>query len=298
MVKNKKQHTISACYLEGFTDARGFNWVLDQNGKIYSSKPTEIFTQNHFYTITLQKGGGSLVVENTLQDFETSFAAIFQNKIRSQNKLTTEEKGKVAVFVAAMMNRTEPARNQLRKMLTSLDGALGEWKKQFDLLKEKEEFQKTMAAMPATQGKTLSRNDIKNAIENVDEIHSATLLNTLPHIANTIFQMNWVFIEAPEGRNFFTSDHPFCVCRPESIKKYGSKAFGSLPGLKYSDAEVTIPLSSKIALLAGWKLERDGEYMKADEAIFKSISTRALFIADRVVSSEKETLEAIKSRKI
>lgn len=113
-MKKKKQHIIPKCYLENFTDEDGNLYVLELNEKkIFPTKPKKILTDNHFYTIKFPQGGGSLVVENTLEKIESKYASIFHNKIKERKPLDIEERALMSIFVATMLLRTEAFRKNI-----------------------------------------------------------------------------------------------------------------------------------------------------------------------------------------
>lgn len=56
----KRHHTIPRCYLQNFSDEKGFVWVLDFKDKIFKTKPDNILVENNFYTIKLKNGKKNL----------------------------------------------------------------------------------------------------------------------------------------------------------------------------------------------------------------------------------------------
>ncbi len=293
MTTQKKQghHFVpNNSYLKNFADASGKVWVLDRAGKLYQTNPANIFKEGNFYTITLKNGGGSLVVEDTLANIEGVFATLYRDKIEKGLLLTPAERAQAAVFFAALYLRTKSHREGIQGMLGQLHDSMQRWKTMFENNPKAREF---AAAVPrSSDSESIYMEDVKDALDNVGEFHTTTMMDSLPEVAQIIFEMKWCFMTAPSGFEFITSEDPFQILRPESIKKYGAKAIGSVPGLVYNDSEVTIPLSSTHAILAGWQLD-DNFIIEAERALAEQINIRTLMRAQDVVAQNRSVLDKI-----
>lgn len=287
----KRQHTVPRCYLQHFTDAGGFVWILDTKDKIFKIKPENILVENHFYTITLKNGEKSVVVEDTLAHIEGAYSAIFEQKISKGIFLTEDERAKVAVFMAAIYLRTGPYRESLRGAFTKLKSGMEDWKKQFELNPNA----KKIAANTPKSGESITLGDLDQYLDNFNEEHSVSMIAQLPEIAQIIFDMKWS-VWKDKNSNFVTSDNPLVLLRPASIKKYGPDAIGSRPGLLHKDVELTLPLSRDRMLLAGWILEEDS-YIDVEEGQVRQINHRTITHSSKkvIVKSEKDA-ESVRDR--
>ena len=291
--KKQGHHYIpNKSYLKNFADASGKVWVLKPDGKIFNTDPTNIFKEAHFYTITLGTNGGSLVIENTLAEIEGGFATIYREKIAKGLDLTDEERATVSVFLAALYERTKSRREEMRGMFDNLRQSMEGWAEMFRNNKTARDFSARMSTGSKDKDQSITQDDVKKVLENLDEYHSVTMMSSLSEIAQIIFNMKWSIMTAPPGHVFVTSDSPFCVLRPEAIKKYGPRAIGSVPGLVYKDTEITVPLSSTHAILAGWKLERNGTW-EVDEKALDQINSRTVMNANDIVANNRAILEEI-----
>ena len=288
----KRHHTVPRCYLENFTDKEGYVWVLDTKDKIFSVKPKNILVEKHFYTITLKNGEKSLFIEDTLANIEGAYASIFANKISKDLFLTDEERAKVSIFIAALMLRTKPFRENTRKMFADLKETMGEWGKQFEKLKDNPEAMRMAAATPSS-GETITMSDVDGYLENYKEEHSVGVLTHLPKVAQLIFNMKWsIWKSANDG--FVTCDDPVVMLRPASIKKYGPRALGSVPGLEYPDVELTLPLAKDRLLLAGWILNNDS-YVDVENDMADKMNYRTItHSSERVIADSEEKAKAIR----
>lgn len=287
----KRQHTVPRCYLQHFTDADGFVWVLDTKDKIFKIKPDNILVENHFYTITLKNGEKSLVIEDTLSHIEGAYSVIFEEKISKNFPLTEDERAKVAVFIAALYLRTAPYRESLRGAFTQLKSGMEDWKKQFD----KNPDAKRMAVNTPTSGEFISLEELNQYLDNFNEEHSVSMITQLPEVAQIIFDMKWSIWE-DSNSGFVTSDNPLVLLRPAAIQKYGPNAIGSRPGLLFKDVELTLPLSKNRMLLAGWILEEDS-YISVGEDQVRQINHRTITRSSkRVVTKSEVDAKAIRDR--
>ncbi len=291
----KRHHTVPRCYLENFTDKNGYVWVLDTSDKIFNIRPENILVETHFYRLTLKNGEKSVVVEDTLANMEGAFADIFANKISKGIPLTVDERAKIAIFTAAMLHRTRPHRESMRNMFERLKETMQEWQEEY---RRNPEARELASIMPSSgDDKSITLEELDEGLKDFDEQHAADLIPQIVSTAQIIFDMKWAILKRKNGDiDFITSDDPFVVVRPESIKKYGAKAIGSQPGLIYKDAEVSLPLSKDLALLAGWTINEDC-YIDIPAENVEPINQRtALHSGERIVASSKEQLEIIKTK--
>jgi hypothetical protein len=292
--KKRGHHFVpNNSYLKNFSDASGKVWVLDDQGKIYQTNPANLFKEAHFYTIKLRGGGGSLIIEDTLANIESVFARIYQDKISKGLELDETERAHVAVFLAALYLRTKSNREGIKGALSKLYGSLQQWKEMFE--NDPEARALSASLHHGDGGEGIGMDDVKGVLDDIDEFHSTTMMDALPEIAQMIYDMKWCIMTAPGGHTFISSEDPFQMLRPESVKKYGAKAMGSVPGLIYEDVEVTVPLSSTHAILAGWRLHGNLS-IEVDGETAEHINVRTLMGAQTVVARDRAILEKIKMR--
>lgn len=286
--KNKKHHKVPATYLHGFTDNKSMLWVADRDFKLYSIRPENVLTENDFYTIKFSHSGGTLSIETKfLNGIESTYAKIFKDKLSKKFQLTMEEKAAMAIFIASLYDRVSNRRLSLQKF--------------FDDIKEKTEHmralpesaKKAFAALPMSSADNGIPADELLAIgEDVNSFHSSEIPYTVSFIAPIIFDMNWIFLVNTDKNNtFLTSDDPCTMVNPSLEKHYGRGAFWASPGLSQKDVEITLPISSDLALLCGWNLDTDLEYLDVIERSLHDINARTMRGAKAVISNNKEQLE-------
>ncbi len=149
--------------------------------------------------------------------------------------------------------------------------------------------------LPPSGGQPITQKDVQEAIENLDDLHSIMLIENLPEVASLIYDMKWGIV-SPENPSdeFVTSDHPVSMLRPESIKKYGPDAIGSIPGLVYKDVEISLPLSPKLVLLMGWQIEDENQfYVPIASEFVEQMNLRTIIQSEEklIASSEQKIRE-------
>lgn len=284
----KQHHTVPRCYLENFVNKDNKIWVLNNEDKIFPTAPEKILREKHFYRITLRDGTKSLVIENTLSEIEGVYAEIFRDKISKEKRLTETEKANVAVFIAAMMHRTGPSRDEMRSVFQKLK----EWGQE----KVTEKESRILDSTPTSNKSSVSFQELEEGLENFDEHHASGLIDQTIKTAQYLFNMKWAILKRENtGNVFVTSDSPFVMDRPAAIKKYGRGTFGSRAGLKHKDVEITLPLSSNQILLAGWILnEETYGFVPAD--VIEGFNQRTILAASKqLLGSDNIYLEKIRN---
>lgn len=289
--QQEQQHTVPASYLENFVDRNGHVWVLDINDNIFNTNPSSVLKERHFYSLAGSDGNKDMTVENILASIEGDFVKVYREKFEKDLFLNDEEKVATSVFIAALMTRTRPHRDNLKSSLEELKGWMEDWERH----PMSEEEKRTLAAIPSSGGATIDLESLKEGLENFDEHHSTSILRSLSHTAALIYHMKWS-VWKNEKYGFVTSDDPVVLLRPASIKKFGVGTFGSAPGLKWKDVELTLPISKDRLLLAGWILNNDS-YITVDDEMARRMDHRTITHSrDRIIASSKIKAEDIKSR--
>ena len=289
--QQEQQHTVPCSYLENFVDENGHVWVLDIDDKIFNVGPDNILKERHFYSLSRSNGEKDMSVEDTLASIEGDFINIYREKFAKDLFLTDAERVAVSVFIAALMTRTRPYRDHLKNSMKEIKDWMEDWKKH----PMSDEEKRTKEAMPSSGGATVDLETLKSGLKNFDEHHSTSILRSLSHSAALIYHMKWS-VWKNESYGFVTSDDPVVLLRPASIKKFGIGTFGSAPGLKWKDVELTLPLSKGRLLLAGWILN-DDSYIQVDDEMTRKMNHRIITHSrDRVIASSKTRAEEIKTR--
>jgi len=262
-MKNKGQHYITRSYQSNFSDKDNLVWVSTETGKIFKTSPENIFKEKHFYTVKLPGFPKPLFVENTLAGFEGDFSNVIKNRIAHSAAISDKERLSVSVFVALMQTRTKILRESFRDFFNRViaDGEVlkAEMKKRPQL--------KQLYSIESGKN-SISMEELKEGMKSFDSQFALTTIGiAIKKPPRLIFNMEWIFFIAPDSKFFICSDSPVYTCSPAREKKYGRDTFGARAGLGHADVELTMPISSTIALFGHWneKNKRGINYINASE---------------------------------
>jgi hypothetical protein len=285
----KGQHKIPRTYLEAFTNSKGIVWVADKNYNLYPQKPVNILKEADYYTVRFKTGGGTLDIETKfLGGIEGNYARIYKEKLTKSELLSEKEKATLSIFVASMMSRQPVHRESMERFFAEVERKIKYMRGLPDHVK------KRMSEIPTfTTGPTISANEMLEAGKDVGSLHSSLIPDTVIDTAPIIFDMKWCFLVRTTNDidPFITSDNPFIMLNPEAENKFGRGTFGAAPGLIQKNVEITLPLSSDIVLLCGWKLKFDCEYLPVHSKDVRSINHRTMRHATTLISSDKDLLK-------
>lgn len=284
---HKGQHKIPRVYLQEFVDAEGLVWVLDQKLNIYSQKPSKILTEADYYTVKFKSGGGTLDVETKyLGGIEAAYSKVYRDKLLKKEAISIKEKAILAIFVASMMQRQPGRRESLKKFFADVRETVEH------LRNLPESSKRALAALPDTSnGNSISADELLAMGEDIGSLHTSLIPQTVGDLAQIIFDMKWAFLVRAGKTPFNTSDNPVVMVNPELESHYPPGILGSLPGLGQKHVELTLPLSSNLALLCGWMMTLDCMFVPITEEEVAGINTRTQRHARVLISSDKELLD-------
>ncbi|MDE2935448.1 MAG: DUF4238 domain-containing protein [Chloroflexota bacterium] len=189
------------------------------------------------------------------------------NKLRNSEDLTPDERAHVSAYVQSMMKRGPWAR---RRAKATLAESFDSWRQKMisiapdlerqygwpvgEIIESLEKLWRLVHEVPISDKSELIKSQYSTG-----------------KIAMSIYCMNWVVVHAGPIGEFVTSDAP---------------AFFTIGiGLENQEAELSIPLSTSVALHASWRGRPCGlEYIAAPTAqIFKELNRRTVREAVRFV---------------
>lgn len=234
-MEKKNQHVIPECYLKAWCDSATapghtpYVWVHNRDGSSSKKKaPRKLFTETDFYTVRLEDGSRSLVIEDSFSVIEDRFARLRNDKIKEFAKLSDEERGLLCVFTAMMVTRTKSQRANWTDFYSRLHDQV-------------ESMEKFHGAEPIASRETADL--IKHG-------HHMFMGHSIDVIVEWLFRMNMAVFAAGEGQRFITSDRPCVWFNPDSYK------FPPLlrgPGLAQDKIEITLPISPDFFAIFSWR---------------------------------------------
>lgn len=222
------QHVIPKCHLKNFVDHnlpknKGKRvWVFDKKDKVGKDQHIRsTLTSEHFYTI----GNDDFSVETSLQQIEDKYSKIFDSKIKNKLPLNMEEHLYLCAFVASMLQRTVPQKENIEHM-----------------------FDQIIERLSAFEGETGKSSKAKQEwLERKKDAHSFSIIEIVPEMAKILMEMNIAFMCSQTKMSFITSDAPAFLfnSRLQFYPMYS-------PGLGQKHVELRMPLSPEISVCFSW----------------------------------------------
>jgi hypothetical protein len=284
MAKKKRHHYIPKFYLEGFIDSlnKPYLWVYEKGvNVIKKASAKDIAVQKHYFSFLDSQGErDSETLENSLAEIESKVASIFK-KVFSKKVLTEEDRAIFASFLALMMTRVPNFRKNIaimiEGMIKRISLMVASHKKGFaDSIRRFEQDTGKEIGMSVEELRQFMLDDSKYKVKANPQFSLAMALSNLDKLTRIFFDMKWKFIKATSDYKFLSGDNPLYYCDPT----HNPHSFYEV-GLINKNVEVTLPLSSEVALFSSWK-GRSG-YAEGKNAHIKSINKRTILAASRFV---------------
>lgn len=250
----KKQHYIPQFYLKNFSQDGERVYIYDKSkgekGEIRYQTTIKVAHENHFYTYRTKKDQKGHL-EGIFGQFEGDAAAIIK-KIHKERKITPEEKGKLALFIAFLYTRVPSFKSKTEEMHTEMRKQMArkmikmtpkESLKKFFKEKEDKDFSDKEIDDLVDFATNPKRSEIKFNYPN--EYWIKIMLKMGMDIAPAFFGMNWLFLFTKQPYAFITSDNPVLLIPPDDFDRFWGV------GLLTPKAKKIIPLRSDMCLMMG-----------------------------------------------
>ena len=259
-MEKKNQHVIPECYLKAWCDPATpknytpYVWVHTRDGSSTRKRaPQKLFTETDFYTVKLDDGSRSLVIEDSFSVIEDRLR---NNRLKDFAKLSDEERALLCVFTAMMSMRTKSQRANWTDFFSKLHDQV-------------ESMEKFHNAEPTTSLETAEMKEYG---------HHMYMGHSIDVIAEWLFRMKMVIFMTGQKERFITSDRPCVWFNPEAHK---FPPFYRSPGLAQERIEITLPLSPNYFAVFSWT--RWNEKMSFSQAEIDKVGD-CVPITDRIVT--------------
>lgn len=295
-------HVVSKFYLRGFRDPavspkQGPRlWVGDvRRGSAWLRSPRAVATRENYYAVRREDGSIDPTAEEILSRVETVVAPIIKRIRKGQCNLTDQERAQLAFHMALGVTRVPGWRGSIQERA----GALAQ--QVMLLAAERPDYFTRIVreANAATQPMTEEEiEDLRQwaldpsnyTIEGTPELSLKLMLRVANRSAAVVYDMPWMFLTPPDGRQFVSGDNPIHWIDPTAPPAIAR-------GLAHENAVLTFPLGPEVCLVGAW---RDVPVSKvAPEEIIDNINLRPIRYADRCIfaASEQECRRALLLRK-
>lgn len=253
-------HYIPQFYLRGF----------GSNGRIWAhDRERRISFQSSVKSIANEKGMYSEEIESFLANRIETPAISALIKIRKQEKISFDERTALARYIVFLCKRVPDSRERALKTVPGVADQLhGEIAAELDA---------AAVANPAFADRVPSlKARVAAAIEGHKSRPSPALwyssFESEPgaQLVKALLSMNWVFMSSTQLQ-FLTSDNPVFFFKSEGIGRQKS--------------ELSVPLSSSIALWATRSPGPSGEFMNVAPVAVREVNRRTVYDSTRFVYS-------------
>ena len=254
-------HYIPQYYLRGF----------ENNGRIWThDRERNISFKSSVKSIANEKALYSEEIESFLANKIESPANAAISKIRKRESITLDERTALAQYIIFLWKRVPEGRKRaLQKIPDVADSVQNNTTSEID---------DAVTKNPELAERAIElKNKIDELITNHKNNPSPKLWYTSfdslpgPRLVEALLSMNWVFI-THEHLQFLTSDNPVF--------------FFEFEGIGNPRSELSIPLSSSLALWATRNTIRSGAFVNATSIAVKEINRRTAFNSTRFIYSE------------
>ena len=217
----RNQHYVPQFLLRRFSVAAGEEqvWAYDKKtGKIFRTNVRNVASQRDYYNIPNIDDAS---LEPALGAMEANAAAVVDRLLASESlkSLTADDRGALALFAAAQMNRTTHFEEVIKFMAEGL----------------RDHFRKMGAAEELVQSSTRLSDEERKIL------HLKSILRADEYAA-LLAQMDWCLMRTEAVNPFWISDNPLLRHNSEDFGPYGNLGL-ALPGM-----EIYLPLSPTITL--------------------------------------------------
>lgn len=280
MMHHAKQHIIPQCYLKAWLDPNtpeNYNpyvWCFPKTGEAgFNKAPSNLFTENDFYTIKTPDGERHLELEHGLSTLESDFASTLKDVVSQEVELSIDEKLVIASFASAMNSRTRPHANSISSPFQEmLDMANIAQQKLDNRDPNDTDYARTIVDEDAP---TISIEDVQHIADNPI---NATIQAKLQSDLRFFLNMHFTILQTDSNPGFITSDDP-CIITDQEERNIRFH-------LESPTVEVLLPLSPNQCLLLSWRGEEG--YQDVGEDIVMHINKKIAKYAEAniVVNAE------------
>lgn len=254
------KHYIPQFYLRGF-DTNDRIWAHDrQNRQSFASTVKSIANENDIYSEETES-----YLANRIE--EPALSAI--SKLRSHQHIAVDERIALAKYIVTLWKRVPEARERaFRKIPEIADEVHAKIVSKLDrVAAENPNIEDRVVELKNQAEKIIARHKAKPPPE---IWHESLRLKSDSKVEASLLSMNWVFL-FNKNHQFLTSDNPVF--------------FFDLEGIGRTTSELSLPLSSSVALWATRSPIASGTFLSASPATVREINRRTVSNSTRFVYS-------------
>ena len=259
-----RNHYLPQHYLQGFTAASGSLCVYEK-GKDghFITQPKNVASINNLYTDQIER--------HLANDVENS-ANVVLDKIRNHQAIGHEDKVSLARYMTSMWKRVPAARQRAHQMVPLL---VREHAERLDKACADLVIQEPAKAAQFESRKEEAHRVLRKISMNLpDELWQESITpERTPDLLNALVNMRWSFLVSPSGGEFLTCDNPLF--------------FFSDLGVVSAHSEVSLPISSHIAIWGSWRTDIPEGFLAVRSKVVHEMNRRIAQNATKYIISRQ-----------
>lgn len=286
-----EHHYLPQFYLKGFSDPdppRNHVWIHHQNAGWERRSVKRTAAEAGYYSLADESGSETDELETLLMQVENIAATIIREKVRAKKlrtslPLTSDEQQYLALFVAIMQARVPGQHEHFRGFLTDiakmtlaiLAQQATENPRTWEGIKKRYE-----AETGETLPKDFQPEDLdpsRYVVKAKREAAIAFSFSSVEFVASVLMTKGWRFLLSEGPTYFITSDYPVGVYEPSTEDTFHG------PALASSKTEVSFPMTSTVALVAGGEINGVA-WSEVPERLVRQINARTAMRASFLVA--------------
>ena len=263
-----RHHYVPKHYLKGFTEnADGKRvWVYPLGSdEPFAAGLDRVANETGFYTQD---------VESFLSEEVENPAIQVIDKLRAREEINSEEKLRLATYMAVMLKRVPKHRERVAQRVPSVSKSVfGEVDRQLSAIAESHPLKAAHIARLRRETEDIRKRYESQLPDNLwQEMTRPTISQ---QIVDVLSSMIWRFFISTGTSGFLTSDNPVF--------------FFEQFGMNRPESEVSFPISTELTLWATWGRNVPVGFLEAKEQFVKEINRRTASLASRYLYHARKT---------
>lgn len=272
-------HFVPEFFLRRFRALGGSLWVYFHGDGWTRREGSDMPAKQDFYSPWLQ---------DAYRRIETSAADILDKTVYDRKPPAGESRETLAYCLGLLHSRTPAFYENLPHPLSGTMNKVSSLYQRYyaDNPAELEKLKRDMAASGNPLPAWFKAEHLNPDQTNLDSV-SGTGAEAAETTAAVLNAMTWSFLTTSEEAPFVTSDNPFVYANNQDGDPSGA-------GLLYAHTEVTVPLSSTVALSAAWPNPHENIFLAVDESTVEQVNLRMIAASNKFIAASKQDFPGAK----
>lgn len=277
----KKQHYLSQCYLNGFTNSGRKLVALSLNdGRVFYTGPHNVGAETYFNSFKTADGMMSNVIESARSKFEADVAKAIRN-VEKLGRIEGDDRIKILNLMSLFAVSNPFRREQHNTMIDFIA------KRMLHIAASKMDYKVNGVLITEEHKKLFEEDKFKVELSKNTHIYNE-YFEYFESVLATMLNRKWILVKAPDELPFVTCDFPIGLIWKNPEKYHAGPGFGC------GDTQVFFTLSRKFALIGD--LEGDDLVVNVPAEQVALINSNVLYFAKKQVYAPDENISFLSNR--